>query len=174
MGSLAKPTFSCCGVVTVSRKKMVDELFLDFEPLVSSLGLELLDVELLSENKQTILRATVYKDAGVNFDDCVAVQNLLSDRLDETDPIADAFNLEVSSPGLERTLRRDKEFSLYKGCLCQVNLFAPEDGGRAFKGRLLGLTDGGKEIAVETENGDRVFERSNVSRVKLIYEPREN
>jgi len=149
-----------------------DRLFLDFEPMVRGLGLELLDVELTSENRRPVLRATIFRPEGVTLDDCAAAQNVLSERLDETDPIPGSYTLEVSSPGLERTLRRDKEFEVFKGMPCQATLFAPVDGKRSFQGELVGLEeDGGKEyVVMQTPGGPLRLERSNVSKVKLLYD----
>ncbi|MGI6632563.1 MAG: ribosome maturation factor RimP [Bacillota bacterium] len=172
----------------MGRREIEEKLFSDFEPLVKAAGVELLDVEMLSENKMTVLRATIYSPDGITLDDCAAVQRILSDRLDETDPIPGSYSLEVSSPGLERTLRRPKEFVIYKGELCQVNLFAPEDGKRTYRGRLVGLEtspDGAESVVIETVGGPesngrkersgvtakerRCFDRKNVSKVQLVF-----
>lgn len=157
----------------MGRREIEDRVFQDFEPLVANLGLELLDVELTSLDRMSVLRATIYKPEGITLDDCAGVQNVLSDRLDETDPIPGSYTLEVSSPGLERALRREKEFTIFKGMPCQVNLFAPVQGKRVFRGELIGLQreDAGKEaVAIQTPEGQVVFDRSNVSKVKLLYQ----
>ncbi len=133
----------------MGRREIEESLFADFEPLVRSVGVELLDVELLSENKMTVLRATIYRPEGITLDDCARTQHILSDRLDEIDPIQGSYSLEVSSPGLERVLRRPKEFVIYKGEPCQVNLFSPQDGKRVFEGRLV-------ELAIEPDGSERV------------------
>lgn len=170
------PLFHVIGVIQVGRREIEESLFSDLEPLVRSAGVELLDVEMLSENKMTVLRATIYRDAGVSLDDCAAAQRIISDRLDETDPISGSYSLEVSSPGLERSIRRPKEFLIYKGRLCQVGLFSPQDGKRTFKGRLVRLeSDGeGERVVVEAEDDkggfrETSFDRKNVSKVKLVY-----
>jgi len=162
------------GVIRVSRRDIEDKVFKDFEPLVEGmgLGLQLLDVELTSENRASVLRATIYRDTGVSLDDCAAVQRVMSDRLDETDPVPGSYTLEVSSPGLERSLRRDKEFRIYKGMFCQVNLFAPVNGKRTYQGDLIGLARdpaGIEGVALSTPEGTVQFERGNVSKVRLVY-----
>ncbi len=156
-------------------RKVEDNLFFDFEPLVKEMaqGLDLLDVEILTENKMRVIRAVIYKPDGITLDDCAAVQNLLGDRLDELDPFPDAYTLEVSSPGLERTLRRDKEFPLFSGLSCRVNLFAPVDGIRTFTGILEGLLtgpEGESQVALRTPEGLVTFPRENVSKVQLVYD----
>lgn len=166
------PLFACFGVNNMGRRDIEEKLFRDLEPLVSGKGSELLDVELVSENRMSVLRVTIYKPEGITLDDCAGVQRVLSDRLDETDPVPGSYNLEVSSPGLERTLRRDKEFGIFRGKPCQVNLFAPFEGKRVFEGELVGLESGesGKGFVVlETPDGTVRLDRSIVSRVKLVY-----
>ncbi|MGE5579189.1 MAG: ribosome maturation factor RimP [Bacillota bacterium] len=156
----------------MSRRDIEDKVFVDLEPLVARLGVELLDVELTSENRMTVLRATIYKQEGITLDDCAMVQNAISDRLDETDPVPGSYTLEVSSPGLERTLRRQKEFVIFKGMPVQVNLFAPVSGKRTYQGDLVGLTSdpSGKEtVVISAPEGDVQLERANVSKVSLVY-----
>ncbi len=144
------------GVIAVSRRDIEDKLFRDFEPLVEGLGVDLLDVEFTSENRSSVLRATIHKAEGVTLDDCASVQRVLSDRLDETDPIQGSYMLEVSSPGLERSLRRDKEFGIFKGRPCRVNLFAPVQGKRTWAGELVGLDKdpaGSETVVLSTPDG---------------------
>lgn len=162
----------------MGRRDIEEKLLHDFEPLVRSAGVELLDVELMSENGATVLRATIYRPEGVSLDDCASVQHILSDRLDEIDPISGSYALEVSSPGLERALRRPKEFQVFKGELCQVSLFSPEGGKRTYQGRLVGLEDGpggDERVVIDVQEGPREetkrmsFDRKNVSKVRLVY-----
>lgn len=130
-------------------------MFADFEPLVRDAGVELLDVEMLSENRTTILRATIFRPEGITLDDCVKMQHILSDRLDETDPIQGSYSLEVSSPGIERVLRRPKEFDIFKGKPCRVSLFSPQDGKRVFEGRLVELAvgpEGSESVVIEMDD----------------------
>ncbi|QUL99047.1 MAG: ribosome maturation factor RimP [Candidatus Fermentithermobacillus carboniphilus] len=157
----------------MSRREIENELFDAFEPLVRKAGVELLDMELLSEGKRTILRATIFRPEGVTLDDCVAAERIISPVLDQIDPIPGSYNLEISSPGLERTLRRDKEYEVFAGKPCQVNLYAPVNGKRVFRGVLAGLRpgDGGEseKVLISTDEGDMAFDRKNVSKVQLIY-----
>jgi len=142
-------------VISLSRREIEDRLFADFEPLVRDAGVELLDVEMLSENRTTILRATIFRPEGITLDDCVKMQHILSDRLDETDPIQGSYSLEVSSPGIERVLRRPKEFDIFKGKPCRVSLFSPQDGKRVFEGRLVELAvgpEGSESVVIEMDD----------------------
>ncbi len=157
----------------MSRKQLLEGLFEAFEPEVRAAGLELLDVELTSdENRKTILRVTIYSPNGVTLDDCVNVETIISPMLDEMDPIAGSYNLEISSPGLERVLKRDKEYQIFGGRLCRVNLYGPIDGKRVFEGLLVGLdySEGESRVTILTESGQRSFSRQNISKVQLVYQ----
>jgi len=142
-------------------------------PLVEADGLELVDVELVKEGGYRYLRLYIDKEGGVSFDDCERVSRAVDARLDELwpDPPYDFF--EVSSPGVERPLKRDADFARYAGHQVQVSTYAPVDGQKLFIGELVGLVDGnvvlrltrgpnsGKEIALD---------RRRVARVKLHVE----
>lgn len=157
----------------MSRKQLLEGLFEAFEPEVRAAGLELLDVELTSdENRKTILRVTIYSPNGVTLDDCVNVETIISPMLDEMDPIAGSYNLEISSPGLERVLKRDKEYEIFGGRLCRVNLYGPIDGKRVFEGLLVGLdySEGESRVTILTESGQMSFSRQNISKVELVYQ----
>jgi len=134
----------------MSRREVEERLFRELEDVVREEGVELLDMELTSEGKSTILRATIFRPEGITLDDCVRVERIISPRLDQLDPIPGSYNLEVSSPGLERILRREKEFEVFKGKRCQVNLFAPVEGVRTYVGTLAGLdrSEAGKEAVL--------------------------
>ena len=157
----------------MSRKQLLEGLFEAFEPEVRAAGLELLDVELTSdENRKTILRVTIYSPNGVTLDDCVNVETIISPMLDEMDPIAGSYNLEISSPGLERVLKRDKEYEIFGGRLCRVNLYGPIDGKRVFEGVLVGLdySEGESRVTILTKSGQMSFSRQNISKVQLVYQ----
>ncbi len=167
------PLFVCSGVMQMSRKQLLEGLFDAFEPEVRAGGLELLDVELTSdEHRNTILRVTIYSPQGVTLDDCVAVEKIISPMLDEIDPIAESYNLEISSPGLERVLKRDKEFEIFGGRLCKINLYGPIDGKRVFQGTLVGIdySKGEAEVSILTDNGQISLPKQNISKVQLVYQ----
>jgi len=137
---------------------MVEELA---RPLVEERGLELVGVELVKEGASRYLRVYIDKEGGVTFDDCEAISRAVDARLDAIlpDPPYDYF--EVSSPGLERPLKRDEDFARYAGRTVAVTTFASVDGQKSFVGELVGLIDGnvvlrltqgkgqGKEIALD-------------------------
>ena len=168
----AEPTLCMLsGGYNLSRKQVLDNLFETFEPVVKEAGLELLDIELTSDSKRQILRVTIYKPQGITLDDCTAVDRILDPLLDEIDPFPGSYDLEVSSPGLERTLKRNKEFEIFKDRLCKVNLFKPINGSRSFQGFLVGLSDFPEEsVVINLEQGQTAFPRQNISKVQLVYQ----
>ncbi|MGI6620004.1 MAG: ribosome maturation factor RimP [Bacillota bacterium] len=158
----------------MGQKDALNKLFETFEPLLKDMGYELLDVELTSEMGRPILRVTICKPEGITLDDCVAVDKALDPVLEELDPIPGSYNLEVSSPGLERTLKRNKEYEVFSGRACRVNLYAPVDGKRTFEGTLVGLGQIGDEqaVVIRGEHGELALPRRNVSKVQLVYKER--
>ena len=124
----------------------------------------------LHQASRQILRVTIYKAEGLPWTVC-AVDRALDPILEELDPIPGSYNLEVSSPGLERTLKRDKEYEVFSGRDCRVNVYAPADGKRFFEGTLVGLDKSTDEetVVIRDEHGDVAIPRRNVSKVQLVY-----
>lgn len=147
-------------------KKSIEEQVAEFtQPVVEPLGLELVDVEFVKEGANWYLRVYIDKPGGVEVEDCQEVSGKVSDLLDQRDPIPQAYFLEVSSPGLDRPLKKDKDFERYSGELVKVNTYAPIDGKKSFTGNLLGLQEDG--IHLEVKGQEMVFPRDKVSSVRL-------
>jgi len=116
------------------------------EPLAASLGLELAEVEYKQEGRQMVLRLFIDRDGGVTLDDCSAVSRELTEILDVEDFIQGNYNLEVSSPGLNRPLKKPADFERFTGRLVKIRTFEPlpDDAGnmrKTFLGELLGFSD---------------------------------
>jgi len=116
------------------------------EPLADSLGLELAEVEYRQEGRQMVLRLYIDRDGGVTLDDCSTVSRELAEILDVEDFIQGHYNLEVSSPGLNRPLKKPSDFERYTGRLVKIRTFEPlaDDAGnmrKTFLGNLLGFSD---------------------------------
>lgn len=119
------------------------------EPLVEGLvadiikdsNLELVDVEFVKE-RDWYLRVFLDKVGGIEIEDCRRVSEALEKKLDELDPIEQAYYLEVSSPGLDRPLKKAQDFIRHKGDMVEVHTFTPLDGQKEFIGELLGLHEG--------------------------------
>ena len=96
---------------------------------IEDLGYELYDVLYLKEGKDYTLRIVIDKETGISLDDCEKVNNEINDILDEADYIKDSYYLEVSSPGIERVLRKDWQLKKYIGELVRINLFKKDENG---------------------------------------------
>jgi ribosome maturation factor RimP len=135
-------------------------------PLAERAGAELIDVEFVREAGEWYLRLFIDREAApVDHDLCEAVSDLVSAALDETDPIPQSYYLEVSSPGLERPLKRQEDFLRYEGSDVVVKLYAARDGQKEFTGRLLGRDEDG--VRVETEGAEVLFPLDSIAKVHL-------
>ena len=136
------------------------------EPIVEEKGLELVDVEFVKEGANWYLRIYIDKDGGVSIDDCEGVSRALEAKLDATDPIEQAYILEVSSPGIDRPLKKDADFVKFQGEIIDVKLYKALDGKKQYQGKLLGLQDG--VISLEEEDGTvRTFTQKETADVRL-------
>lgn len=137
-------------------------------PIIESAGLELWDVEYVKEGSDYYLRVYIDKSGGVNIDDCVLVTKALNEKLDADDFIEDAYILEVSSPGLTRKLKKDKEFEKSIGKLIRVKLYKAEEGSKEHIGRLKEFAP--DKLTIEVDEADISLSRDNISSVRLEYE----
>ena len=136
------------------------------EPIVEANGLELVDLEFVKEGVKWYLRVYIDKDGGVNIDDCELVSRALEAKLDEKDPIEQAYILEVSSPGIDRPLKKEADFVKYQGEIIDVKLYKAVNGSKQYQGKLLGLENG--VLSIEEENGNVVtFEHKDTASVRL-------
>ena len=134
-------------------------------PILDDFGFDLWDVEYVKEGPDYYLRAYIDKEGGINIDDCVDVSHRLSDELDKDDYIGDAYILEVSSPGLGRQLKKDKEFMRSIGREVDVKTYKPIDGTKEFAGILVGYDTA--SVTLEIGGKDTVFARSDIAKVSL-------
>lgn len=135
------------------------------QPIVDEKGFELVDVEYVKEGSNWYLRAYVDKPGGITINDLESVSRQLSDRLDEEDFISDAYILEVSSPGLGRPLKKDKDFDRNIGNEVEIHLYRAIDGQKQYVGLLKSYSK--EEIVIENEDGsEMVIDRVNVSLVR--------
>ncbi len=139
-------------------------------PIVEKMGIEIYDVEYVKEGSEYYLRAYIDKEGGVNINDCEAVSRALSDVLDEVDPIEEAYVLEVSSPGLGRTLKKDRHLQKSIGQDVEVKLFKPLEGTKCkeFEGELIRFDE--KTITIRDDKTERTFERSAVALIRLALD----
>jgi ribosome maturation factor RimP len=112
------------------------------EPILEASGMELIKVEILTKEKGRILRLYIDKEGGVNLDDCVKISKQINPVLDVEDIIHGSYVLEVSSPGLDRPLVREKDFLKYKGKLVKIQIKEPIDNRRNYKGKIVDVKEG--------------------------------
>ena len=139
-------------------------------PIVMDLGYELADLELVKEGANWYLRFFIeHAELGeaITTDDCQKVSEKLSDWLDEADPIPQSYFLEVSSPGLERPLKTEKDFARFRGCMVQVGTYAPVHGGKLHIGRLGEVTE--SELRLTIGDHELTIERDKISSVRLHW-----
>ncbi|MFE8699115.1 ribosome maturation factor RimP [Cytobacillus sp. FJAT-54145] len=116
-------------------------------PIVNELNLELVDIEYVKEGKSWFLRVFIDKENGVDIEECGLVSERLSEKLDELDPIPYNYFLEVSSPGAERPLKKEKDFEKAIGKNVFIKTYEPIDGEKAFEGVLKGFD--GETVTVD-------------------------
>ena len=137
------------------------------QPIASELGLELWDIEFVKEGASWFLRIFIDKEGGVTIDDCESLSRAIDGPLDENDPIDQQYYLEVSSPGIERELKRDRHFELMKGHTVRIRLIRPDDRGlRELEGELISYEN--SMITINDGEGLITVRRQDTAFVKLI------
>lgn len=149
-------------------KSIVQQVEKLIAPVIDDFGLELVDIEYVKEGAQWYLRIFIDKESGVDIDDCANVSRAAGEVLDQNDPIAQAYTLEVSSPGLERPLKKEQDFERFKGKLVRVITKEVYQGYKEFTGYLVGLID--DEIVLEYEEEKIGIPRSLVEKANLTFE----
>jgi ribosome maturation factor RimP len=121
-------------------------------PILESMGLTLWDMEFHKQGPQWLLRIFIERESGgITLNDCETVNRDLGAALDVEDIISHAYTLEVSSPGLDRTLSKPQHFARFTGSRVKVKTFQPINGQKVFRGTLLGMVEG--MVSVELETG---------------------
>ncbi|MDU1399160.1 MAG: ribosome maturation factor RimP [Finegoldia magna] len=149
------------------NKKYLRELMNnDLSPLIEDTGIDFYDVEYSNQNGKNILTFYIEKDEGlISIDDCELINNRITDKLDEIDPISDPYYLEIASVDITTPFTRDKDFKKNLGNVVIVNLYQKLDNKKEFKGILKDFNN--QEISLELEKNQIKIERSNISSIKL-------
>ncbi len=153
-------------------RDLVQELL---TPFLEEQGLELYHVEFLKEGKDWFLRIYIDKlweleEAFVSTEDCEKVSRYLSGQLDLMDPIEQNYYLEVSSPGMDRALHREKDYRRYQGREVEVRLYEPIAGQKKYEGVLVGLME--SQLILEGSNGQRItlpFDKVAKTILKVVF-----
>ena len=148
----------------MTRTEIEDKVIAIVEPLLQGTPLELVDVEYIQE-RDWYLRIFIDKPGGVGIDDCEQLSRSVEPILDELDFLKQAYYLEVSSPGLDRVLRREKDFIRYAGRLVDLKFFKPQAGAKQLTAALQGLRDG--QVCVMVNGKDQSYPQEEVAQVRL-------
>ena len=141
------------------------------QPMVDERGFELVDVEYVKEGSNWYLRAFIDKPGGISIDDIEPISRELSEKLDQEDFISDAYILEVSSPGLGRPLKKDKDFVRSIGEEIEIHLYRAINKQKEFVGILKEFNKEENTFTVELEDGEEtVFNRADVALVRLTFD----
>ena len=153
----------------MSKREEIEKKTEDLlNPILDEFGFDLWDVEYVKEGAEYYLRAYIDKEGGITIDDCVDVSRKLSDKLDEDDYIDGEYILEVSSPGLGRTLKRERDFEKSIDREVDLKLYKAIDKEKEFTGILKSYDK--DKITLLIEEAERDFLRSDVASVKLHVE----
>ena len=139
------------------------------QPLAEAVGLDVYNVEYKKEGSNYFLRVYICGDRPVTLDDCEKISRPLSSALDEKEISSEPYYLEVSSPGIERVLSRDKHILGALGETVEIKLFAPIDGTKRLCGRLKDYSDGCLTIYDNEADKEYIIERSKASHIKTLY-----
>ena len=141
------------------------------QTMVDERGFELVDVEYVKEGSNWYLRAFIDKPGGISIDDIEPISRELSEKLDQEDFISDAYILEVSSPGLGRPLKKDKDFVRSIGEEIEIHLYRAINKQKEFVGILKEFNKEENTFTVELEDGEEtVFNRADVALVRLTFD----
>ncbi|MEK7825798.1 MAG: ribosome maturation factor RimP [Nitrospirota bacterium] len=139
------------------------------KPIVDSLGYELIDVEYLAGGNRAKLRLFIDKEGGVTLDDCEKASRYVGYALDVEDPMSTSYVLEVSSPGLDRPLKKPSDYERYKGRLVKIKTKVPVNDQMLFIGRLSGIINEKVEIKLDGEK-DLSISLDDISLARLEVE----
>lgn len=139
-----------------------------FEPVVKGMGYDLIEIEHFPNPKHGVLRLYIDKEGGVNVDDCSTVSRQVSALIDVEDPVSGQFNLEISSPGADRPLRRLVDFQRFIGSLVKLKTVMPLEGQRNFKGRLLEASE--ETVVIETDDEEISLPMPAIDKARIVPE----
>ena len=145
--------------------KVTERVLALAEPAAAQCGCEIWDVEYVREAGAWYLRVYIDKPGGVSIDDCEAVSRTLDPILDEYDPIPTSYIFEVSSAGVERELKRPRDFEKFLGSQVEVRHYQPVEGAKAHTGTLRGYADGA--VTIEINGAEKTYQKAQVAQVRL-------
>ena len=151
--------------------KLVDMIADETRPLLMGLGYSIADLEFVKEGANWVLRyfiEFVDSDEPIDIDDCQRASEALSTWLDEQDPIPQAYFLEVSSPGIERELKKEADFIRFRGQMVQISTYKAVGGAKSHIGLLGVVTD--ENLTIDVDGQEQVFKRDFISKIQLHWD----
>lgn len=145
-----------------SVKNVVEKLV---RPIIENMGYEYVDTEYVKQGRDWLLTLYADKPGGIQIDDCEQISRACESVLDEKDPIPGSYTLVVSSPGLDRPLKTDRDFERHMGSEIDVKLYKPFMGKKEFTGALVRADDGA--FTIEVGDDEITFEKNEVAKVSL-------
>jgi len=149
-------------------RKASEKLYEIITPVVEALGYELVGIEYVSQGRHSVLRIYIDSENGINVDDCTSVSHQVSGVLDVEDPVKGAYNLEISSPGLDRPLFDEAHYERYAGQQVKVQLTTPLEGRRKFQGVLLGVKEG--KVIISVDGAEYLLPFASIDKANLVPE----
>ncbi len=149
------------------KKEFIETTYKIAEEEAKKIGVEVLDVLYLTENKEKFLRIYIYKDTGITIDLCEKLHRAIDPEIDLMD-IDVPFKLEVCSPGYAKSLRTNKEFEVFKGSKVSIKLYKQFEGKKSFEGVLLNRDE--LNTIIEIEGQQKSFENKEISKITRFFE----
>lgn len=151
----------------MANNKVIETVTALVKPVTDGLGFELVDVEFVREGSEWYLRIFIDKPGGITLEDCESVHRPVSDRLDETDPIAQAYMLEVSSPGVERPFKTPRDYEKAMGQQVQIRFYKPVDGSKTAEG-ILEAYDGETVTLLTGKDSRKIYSLQVISKINRM------
>tara|TARA_R110000850_G_scaffold91742_28_gene194885 strand:- start:826 stop:1368 length:543 start_codon:yes stop_codon:yes gene_type:complete len=148
------------------ERVLQDQLITLIEPLIESIGYELVLLEYLPQGRSATVRIYIDSEDGVGLDDCSAVSREVAALLDVEDPVTVPYDLEVSSPGLDRPLAKPAHFERFVGCEAKVDLAVPLEGQRRFVGKICSTS--ADSVRLESARGEVELAYASIARARLV------
>lgn len=150
--------------------KVTDKIEVLTQPVIEDMGYELVGIEYVASGKHSILRVYIDSDQGIGINDCESVSHQLSSILDVENPITTQYNLEVSSPGVERPLFNIKHYQRFLGHDIKLRLLRPINGQRKFNGAIGSVSEVNNSIELMTSTGSQKLDIDLIKKANLIYD----
>ena len=148
--------------------KIADKVFALINPVVRDMGYELLGLEYAPSGKRSVLRVYIDSDNGIGVNDCESVSRQVGAIMDVEDPISGQYNLEISSPGIERPLFTIAHYRRFLGNEISLRLYRPMDGRRKFRGSIGSISEANNTIELVTELGPVTMDLSLIEKANLV------